>query len=54
MTMWRKSSKSDSGASCVEVRNDLAAIRDSKRPEVVMPLSRAAVTNLTVFAQARR
>jgi uncharacterized protein DUF397 len=54
MTMWRKSSKSDTGASCVEVRNDLAAIRDSKRPAVIMPLNRAAVTGLTLFAQARR
>ena len=31
--MWRKSSKSDSGGQCVEVRNDLAAVRDSKNPE---------------------
>lgn len=30
--MWRKSSKSDTGGSCVEVRNDLAAVRDSKNP----------------------
>jgi hypothetical protein len=30
--MWRKSSKSDSGATCVEVRKDLAALRDSKQP----------------------
>ena len=29
--MWRKSSKSDTG-SCVEVRQDLAALRDSKAP----------------------
>lgn len=29
--MWRKSSKSESG-SCVEVRQDLAALRDSKQP----------------------
>lgn len=29
---WRKSSRSDTGGSCVEVRNDLAAIRDSKNP----------------------
>jgi hypothetical protein len=32
MTMWRKSSKSETGGSCVEVRNDLAAVRDSKHP----------------------
>ena len=30
--MWRKSSKSDTGAQCVEVRRDLAALRDSKQP----------------------
>lgn len=31
--MWRKSSKSNSGATCVEVRGDLGALRDSKQPE---------------------
>jgi hypothetical protein len=38
--MWRKSSRSDSGQ-CVEVRQDLAAVRDSKRPgpELVAPVS---------------
>lgn len=38
--MWRKSSKSDSGQ-CVEVRQDLAAVRDSKRPgpELVAPVA---------------
>jgi Domain of unknown function (DUF397) len=29
---WRKSSFSGSGGECVQVRQDLAAIRDSKRP----------------------
>jgi uncharacterized protein DUF397 len=29
---WRKSSFSGSGGNCVEVRQDLAAIRDSKDP----------------------
>jgi len=33
MTTWRKSSRSDTGGSCVEVRSDLAAIRDSKNPD---------------------
>lgn len=52
--MWRKSSKSDSGASCVEVRNDLAALRDSKHPVVAMPVSRPALARLTTFAVSRR
>ena len=30
MITWRKSSMSDTGGQCVEVRNDLAALRDSK------------------------
>ncbi len=30
--MWRKSSRSDTG-NCVEVRRDLAALRDSKQPD---------------------
>ena len=29
---WRKSSRSDTGQ-CVEVRNDLGAVRDSKNPD---------------------
>jgi Domain of unknown function (DUF397) len=29
---WRKSSFSGSGGDCVEIRQDLSAIRDSKNP----------------------
>jgi hypothetical protein len=47
--MWRKSSKSESASQCVEVRNDLTALRDSKRPDVVMPVSRKALARLTTF-----
>ena len=43
---WRKSSRSGSGGNCVEVRGDLQAFRDSKAPNAVMPVSRAAVTKL--------
>lgn len=31
-TSWRKSSRSGSGNACVEIRNDLCAVRDSKNP----------------------
>lgn len=54
MTMWRKSSKSDSGGSCVEIRNDLTAIRDSKHPAVIMPMTRETLARLTTFAQLGR
>lgn len=30
--MWRKSSRSET-SNCVEVRRDLGALRDSKRPD---------------------
>jgi hypothetical protein len=50
---WRKSSRSETAGQCVEVRNDLAAIRDSKNPQVAIVASRAALTSLTMFAQAR-
>ena len=30
--MWRKSTFSSNGSSCVEVRADLSALRDSKNP----------------------
>ena len=43
---WRKSSRSGSGGNCVEVRGDLAALRDSKSPEAVMPVTRAALRSL--------
>lgn len=43
---WRKSSRSGSGGDCVEVRGDLQALRDSKSPKAVMPVSRAAMSHL--------
>ncbi|MBM7770356.1 hypothetical protein JOD54_000560 [Actinokineospora baliensis] len=30
---WRKSTRSSNGTNCVEVRNDLSAVRDSKNPD---------------------
>lgn len=32
-THWRKSSRSGSGNACLEIRNDLHALRDSKNPD---------------------
>jgi hypothetical protein len=43
---WRKSSRSGSNGNCVEVRRDLAAIRDSKSPVVALELPHSAVRAL--------
>jgi len=43
---WRKSSCSGNTSDCVELRQDLAAMRDSKRPTVTLPLTRTAVREL--------
>lgn len=37
-TSWRKSSHSGSGNACIEIRNDLQAVRDSKDPGGELPL----------------
>ena len=42
---WHKSSRSEDG-NCVEVRGDLEALRDSKSPSTVLPVSRGALRNL--------
>lgn len=49
---WRKSSRSETGANCVEVRNDLAAFRDSKAPD--SPPLRAPVAGLVAVVKAGR
>jgi hypothetical protein len=44
---WRKSSFSGDGGNCVEVRQDLAALRDSKNttgPTLAADLSRLVAT----------
>jgi hypothetical protein len=48
--MWRRSSFSASDGNCVEVRGDLAAVRDSKHPGVVMPVTRWALARLVHVA----
>jgi hypothetical protein len=44
--MWRKSSFSDVNGNCVEIRGDLSALRDSKHPDVHLPVARAALAHL--------
>lgn len=49
---WRKSSASSDGQNCVEVRDDLSAVRDSKNPDGgVLELPKSAVT---IFIQLVR
>ncbi|UVS81903.1 DUF397 domain-containing protein [Actinokineospora sp. UTMC 2448] len=43
---WRKSSRSHAGSNCVEVRQDLAALRDSKRPGGELPITVSALRDL--------
>jgi hypothetical protein len=43
---WRKSSSSGTDGDCVEIRGDLEALRDSKFPTTVMPVSRGAMSRL--------
>ncbi|OLF18060.1 DUF397 domain-containing protein [Actinophytocola xanthii] len=52
MITWRKSSKSDTGGQCVEVRNDLAALRDSKNP--TGPALNVSLDHLLVALRAGR
>lgn len=51
---WRKSSRSGSGGNCVEVRSDLAALRDSKKPTAVLPMNRAAISHLVSTLRTER
>jgi hypothetical protein len=50
---WRKSSRSGSGGNCVEIRNDLHAVRDSKTPAAVLPVSRGAMNHLVAALRTR-
>ena len=51
--MWRRSTRSGETGNCVEVRRDLAAVRDSKRPEVALPVPAAATRKLLTFLLER-
>lgn len=48
---WRKSSRSQNASECVEIRNDLSAIRDTKNPG---PSIRADVSALVRAIRAGR
>jgi hypothetical protein len=48
---WRKSSRSGSGGNCVEVRGDLRALRDSKSPTAIVPVSRDALVRLVAHVR---
>jgi hypothetical protein len=43
---WRKSSRSGTATDCVELRQDLAAVRDSKNRHAELAVSREAVRAL--------
>lgn len=43
---WRKSSRSGSNGDCVEVRQDLTAIRDSKSPAAALAVPADTVRRL--------
>jgi hypothetical protein len=51
--MWRKSSRSGETGNCVELRGDLAAIRDSKSPQAILPVPEAATRKLLGFLRVR-
>lgn len=48
---WRKSSRSGTDGNCVEVRGDLAALRDSKSPRAVMAVPRTALRSLVTHVR---
>jgi Domain of unknown function (DUF397) len=51
--MWRRSSRSGETGNCVEVRNDLSAVRDSKRPGTALRIDRRVLRQLVDFARSR-
>jgi hypothetical protein len=51
--MWRKSSRSGDTGNCVELRGDLAAIRDSKSPVAILPVPSEATRRLLGFLRSR-
>lgn len=50
---WRKSSRSGPSGNCVELRGDLAAVRDSKHPGVVLSVPAGATRKLVSVLRER-
>lgn len=48
---WRKASRSGTDGNCVEIRGDLQALRDSKSPKAIIPVSRAALARLVTHVR---
>ncbi|MFC4855478.1 DUF397 domain-containing protein [Actinophytocola glycyrrhizae] len=48
---WRRSSRSAADGNCVEIRGDLQALRDSKSPNAIMPVSRGALRSLVIHVR---
>ena len=48
---WRKSSRSGAASDCVEVRQDLSALRDSKSPAAAVEVSEHAVRALVAWTR---
>jgi hypothetical protein len=49
--MWRKSSRSGDTGNCVELRGDLAAIRDSKSPGYLISVPATATRDLLALCR---
>lgn len=49
---WRKSSYSGQDGDCIEVRDDLSALRDSKNPDG-STLNTTGVRHMVLFLKAR-
>jgi hypothetical protein len=48
---WRKSSRSGAESNCVEVRRDLAGLRDSKRPAAGIEVPVDALRSLVAWSR---
>jgi hypothetical protein len=46
---WRKSSRSGNASDCVELRQDLSAVRDSKSPTKSLAVPAPAVRKLVAW-----